>query len=178
MSVRRPAVLFIFITLVLDILGIGLIVPVLPKLIQHYQGGDVAAGSFSYGMLAALYALMQFLFAPLIGSISDRYGRRPVILVSLLGSAIDYFLIAFAPNLIWFAIGRIVAGITAANYAAASAYIADVSPPEKRAANFGLIGAAFGIGFIIGPIVGGGLATWGVKVPFFVAGGLTLINWA
>lgn len=178
MSARRPAVLFIFITLVLDILGIGLIVPVLPKLIQHYQGGDVAAGSFSYGMLAALYALMQFLFAPLIGSISDRYGRRPVILVSLLGSAIDYFLIAFAPNLIWFAVGRIVAGITAANYAAASAYIADVSPPEKRAANFGLIGAAFGIGFIIGPIVGGGLAAWGVKVPFFVAGGLTLINWA
>jgi DHA1 family tetracycline resistance protein-like MFS transporter len=178
MSVRRPAVLFIFITLVLDILGIGLIVPVLPKLIQHYQGGDVAAGSFSYGMLAALYALMQFLFAPLIGSISDRYGRRPVILISLLGSAIDYFLIAFAPNLMWFAVGRIVAGITAANYAAASAYIADVSPPEKRAANFGLIGAAFGIGFIIGPIVGGGLAAWGVKVPFFVAGGLTLINWA
>jgi DHA1 family tetracycline resistance protein-like MFS transporter len=177
MSVRRPAVLFIFITLVLDILGIGLIVPVLPKLIQHYQGGDVAAGSFSYGMLAALYALMQFLFAPLIGSVSDRYGRRPVILISLLGSAIDYFLIAFAPNLIWFAVGRIVAGITAANYAAAAAYIADVSPPEKRAANFGLIGAAFGIGFIIGPIVGGGLAAWGVKVPFFVAGGLTLINW-
>jgi DHA1 family tetracycline resistance protein-like MFS transporter len=128
-------------------------------------------------MLAALYALMQFLFAPLIGSVSDRYGRRPVILISLLGSAIDYFLIAFAPNLIWFAVGRIVAGITAANYAAAAAYIADVSPPEKRAANFGLIGAAFGIGFIIGPIVGGGLAAWGVKVPFFVAGGLTLINW-
>lgn len=178
MSARRPAVLFIFITLVLDILGIGLIVPVLPKLIQHYQGGDVAAGSFTYGMLAALYALMQFLFAPLIGSVSDRYGRRPVILISLLGSAIDYFLIAFAPNLMWFAVGRIVAGITAANYAAASAYIADVSPPEKRAANFGLIGAAFGIGFIIGPIVGGGLAAWGVKVPFFVAGGLTLINWA
>ncbi len=178
MSARRPAVLFIFITLVLDILGIGLIVPVLPKLIQHYQGGDVATGSFTYGMLAALYALMQFLFAPLIGSVSDRYGRRPVILISLLGSAIDYFLIAFAPNLMWFAVGRIVAGITAANYAAASAYIADVSPPEKRAANFGLIGAAFGIGFIIGPIVGGGLAAWGVKVPFFVAGGLTLINWA
>lgn len=179
MSTRRPAVLFIFITLVLDILGIGLVVPVLPKLIQHYQGGDVAAGSVSYGMLAALYALMQFLFAPLIGSLSDRYGRRPVILISLLGSAIDYFLIAFAPNLVWFAIGRIVAGITAANYAAASAYIADVSPPEKRAANFGLIGAAFGIGFIIGPILGGLFAhLGGVKMPFLVAGGLTLVNWA
>ena len=178
MSARRPAVIFIFITLVLDILGIGLIVPVLPKLVQHYQGGDVAAGSFSYGMLAALYALMQFLCAPLIGSLSDRYGRRPVILISLLGSAIDYFLIAFAPNLVWFAIGRIIAGITAANYAAASAYIADVSPPEKRAANFGLIGAAFGIGFIIGPMLGGLLAQLGVKVPFFVAGGLTLVNWA
>lgn len=178
MSARRPAVLFIFITLVLDILGIGLVVPVLPKLIQHYQGGDVTAGSNAYGMLAALYALMQFLCAPLLGSLSDRYGRRPVILISLFGSAIDYFLIAFAPNLIWFAIGRIVAGITAANYAAASAYIADVSPPEKRAANFGLIGAAFGIGFIIGPILGGLLAKWGVKVPFLFAGGLTLANWA
>ncbi len=178
MSARRPAVLFIFITLVLDILGIGLVVPVLPKLVQEYQGGSVAEGSLSYGMLAALYALMQFLFAPLIGSLSDRFGRRPVILVSLLGSAMDYFLIAFAPSLAWFAVGRIVAGITAANYAAASAYIADISPPEKRAANFGLIGAAFGIGFIIGPVLGGLFAKWGVKVPFFIAGGLTLVNWA
>jgi DHA1 family tetracycline resistance protein-like MFS transporter len=178
MSARRPAVLFIFITLVLDILGIGLVVPVLPKLVQHYQGGDVTAGSNAYGMLAALYALMQFLCAPLLGSLSDKYGRRPVILISLFGSAIDYFLIAFAPNLAWFAAARIVAGITAANYAAASAYIADVSPPEKRAANFGLIGAAFGIGFIIGPMLGGLLAQWGVKVPFFFAGGLTLVNWA
>ncbi len=178
MSARRPAVIFIFITLVLDILGIGLVVPVLPKLVQHYQGGDVTAGSNAYGLLAALYALMQFICAPLLGSLSDKYGRRPVILISLLGSAIDYFLIAFAPNLVWFAIGRIVAGITAANYAAASAYIADVSPPEKRAANFGLIGAAFGIGFIIGPMLGGLLAQWGVKVPFFFAGALTLANWA
>lgn len=179
MSARRPAVIFIFITLVLDILGIGLVVPVLPKLVQHYQGGDVTAGSNVYGMLAALYALMQFLCAPLLGSLSDKYGRRPVILISLFGSAIDYFLIAFAPNLAWFVAARIVAGITAANYAAASAYIADVSPPEKRAANFGLIGAAFGIGFIIGPILGGLLAKFGgVKMPFFFAGALTLANWA
>ncbi|GEP41393.1 TCR/Tet family MFS transporter [Brevifollis gellanilyticus] len=179
MSARRPAVIFIFITLVLDILGIGLVVPVLPKLVQHYQGGDVTAGSNVYGLLAALYALMQFLCAPLLGSLSDKYGRRPVILISLFGSAIDYFLIAFAPNLAWFVAARIVAGITAANYAAASAYIADVSPPEKRAANFGLIGAAFGIGFIIGPILGGLLAKFGgVKMPFFFAGALTLANWA
>lgn len=178
MSSRQPAVLFIFITLVLDILGIGLVVPVLPGLVQHYQEGSLAAGSVTYGLLAATYALMQFLMAPLIGSLSDRFGRRPVILVSLLGSAIDYFLIAFAPNLAWFVVGRVVAGITAANYAAASAYIADISPPEKRAANFGLIGAAFGIGFIIGPVLGGLCAKFGVKVPFFVAGGLTLVNWA
>ncbi len=128
-------------------------------------------------MLHSTYALMQFLFAPLIGSLSDRFGRRPVILISLFGSGLDYLLIAFAPNLAWFVVGRIVAGITGANFAAGTAYIADISPPEKRAANFGLIGAAFGIGFIIGPALGGWLGQYGLKVPFLAAGALTLVNW-
>jgi len=179
MSDRRPALGFIFITLTLDILGIGLIVPILPKLIGQFQGGDVATASGTYGLLHALYALMQFLFAPMIGSLSDRYGRRPVILISLLGSGIDYFVVAFAPSLAWFVVARIVAGMTAANFAAATAYIADISPPEKRAQNFGLIGAAFGLGFVIGPVVGGLLGHYyGIKSPFFAAGVLTLLNWA
>jgi len=164
------------VTLFLDILGIGLIIPILPKLVEQFQGGSVEAASHTFGLLASLYSLMQFLFAPLLGSLSDRYGRRPVILGSLLGSGLDYFLLAFAPNLGWFFAGRIIAGITGANFAAATAYIADVSPPEKRAANFGLIGAAFGLGFIAGPALGGLLGNVGLRVPFLVAGGLTLLN--
>jgi DHA1 family tetracycline resistance protein-like MFS transporter len=174
---RKPAIIFIFITLVLDIIGIGLIVPILPKLVETFQGGDVVAASHTYGALAALYSLMQFMFAPLLGSLSDRFGRRRVILVSLLGSGLDYFLLALAPNLGWFFAGRIISGITGANIAAASAYIADVSPPEKRAAGFGLIGAAFGIGFIAGPALGGVLGDVNLRLPFYVAGGLTLVNW-
>lgn len=177
MSGRRPALSFIFITLALDILGIGLIVPILPKLIEQYQGGDVAMASMTYGLLHSTYALMQFLFAPLIGSLSDRFGRRPVILISLFGSGLDYLLIAYAPNLTWFVVGRIIAGITGANFAAGTAYVADISPPEKRAANFGLIGAAFGIGFVIGPALGGWLGGIDLKLPFLAAGGLTLVNW-
>jgi MFS transporter, DHA1 family, tetracycline resistance protein len=174
---RKPAILFIFITLVLDIVGIGLIVPILPKLVETFQHGDVAAASHTYGALAALYSLMQFIFAPVLGSLSDRFGRRRVILLSLFGSGLDYFLLAFAPNLAWFFAGRIIAGITGANISAASAYIADVSPPEKRAGNFGLIGAAFGIGFIAGPALGGVLGDIDLRLPFIVAGGLTLLNW-
>lgn len=174
---RKPALSFIFITLVLDILGIGLIVPVLPDLVKSFQGGDVAEASHTYGVLMSVYALMQFVCAPILGSLSDRYGRRPVILVSLLGSGLDYFLLAFAPNLGWFFIGRVIAGITGANFSAATAYIADISPPEKRAANFGLVGAAFGLGFIIGPVLGGLLGKVDMHLPFIVAGSLTLINW-
>jgi len=174
---RKPALGFIFVTLALDILGIGLIIPILPRLVEHFEGGNVAAASNTVGMLAALYAAMQFLFAPLIGSLSDRFGRRPVILASLLGSGLDYFVLAYAPNLARFFVGRIISGITGANFAAATAYIADVSPPEKRAANFGLIGAAFGLGFILGPALGGLLGDVGLRVPFVVAGGLTLLNW-
>lgn len=176
-SPRKPALGFIFVTLFLDILGIGLIIPILPKLVTQLQGGNVAAASHSVGLLAALYALMQFVFAPILGSLSDHYGRRPVILGSLLGSGLDYLLLAFAPNLGWFYLGRVVAGITGANITAATAYIADVSPPEKRAANFGLIGAAFGLGFIAGPALGGLLGNHDLRLPFLVAAGLTLANW-
>ncbi len=174
---RKPGLGFILITLVLDILGIGLIIPILPRLIEELQGGSVVAASNTFGLLAALYSLMQFICAPLLGSLSDRFGRRPVILVSLFGSGLDYLFLAFAPTLGWFYVGRIVAGITGANFAAATAYIADVSPPEKRAANFGLIGAAFGLGFILGPALGGLLGNVGLRFPFLVAGALTLLNW-
>ena len=173
---RKPALVFIFVTLTLDILGIGLIIPILPRLVEAFEGGDIAQASTTVGLLASLYALMQFVFAPVLGSLSDRVGRRPVILISLLGSGLDYFLLAWAPNLAWLFVGRIIAGITGANFAAATAYIADISPPEKRAANFGLIGAAFGLGFILGPALGGLLGDVGLRVPFLVAGALTLIN--
>lgn len=174
---RRPALGFIFITLVLDILGIGIIVPVLPKLVEHFKGGSVEAAAHTLGFLSALYALMQFLFAPVLGSLSDKVGRRPVILFSLFGSGVDYFFLAFAPSLAWFFVGRMISGITGSSFSAATAYIADVSPPEKRAANFGLVGAAFGLGFILGPLIGGILGQYGLHVPFVVAGCLTLANW-
>lgn len=182
MTDRKPALKFIFITLVLDLLGIGIIVPILPALVEEMKGEGVQGATMTYGVLLAVYSLMQFLFAPLMGSLSDRFGRRPVLLVSLFGAGLDYFLLALAPNLLWFFIGRVIAGISGANFSAATAYIADVSPPEKRAANFGLVGAAFGLGFAIGPFVGGYLSTigspeFGLRLPFYVAGTLTLINW-
>lgn len=176
MAPRKPALVFIFITLFLDVLGIGLVVPILPKLVESLAGGGVDRASFLFGWLVGLYALMQFLFAPILGNLSDRFGRRPVILFSLFGSGLDYLLLAWAPTLPWFFLGRIVSGITGANFSAAAAYIADVSPPERRAANFGLIGAAFGIGFIFGPALGGWLGDYGLRVPFIAAGILTLVN--
>lgn len=177
MTPRKPAIAFILVTLFLDVLGIGLIVPILPKLIEQLSGGNVSAASTTFGALAALYSAMQFLCSPLLGSLSDRFGRRPVILFSLLGSGLDYLLMAWAPSLAWFFLARIVSGVTGASITAASAYIADVSPPEKRAQNFGLIGAAFGLGFIAGPALGGVLGNVGLRMPFFVAAGLTLLNW-
>ena len=173
---RKPAIVFIFITLVLDVTGVGLIVPILPTLIAEFHGGDESASAFTFGLLVAIYSAMQFIFAPLLGSLSDRYGRRPIILLSLLGAGLDYFLLAWAPTLAWFFLARILAGITGANFSAASAYIADISPPEKRAANFGMIGAAFGLGFIIGPALGGLLGEIHLRLPFIAAGVLTLLN--
>ena len=177
MSRRQPALVFIFITLFLDIFGVGLVIPILPRLVEELRGGDVAAASHAVGALAALYSLMQFVFAPVLGSLSDQYGRRPVILVSLLGSGLDYLMLAFAPTLPWFFIGRAINGISGANITAATAYIADISPPDRRAANFGMIGAAFGLGFIAGPALGGLLGNHGLRLPFLVAAGLTLANW-
>ncbi len=177
MARPKPAIIFIFITLFLDVFGIGVIVPVLPKLVEQLQGNNLQAATHSVGWLGALYALMQFVFSPVVGSLSDRFGRRPVILMSLFGSGIDYLVLAWAPTIGWLYLARIVSGITAANFSAASAYIADVTPPEKRAAGFGMIGAAFGLGFIAGPAIGGLLSGLGVRVPFLVAAGITLLNW-
>ncbi len=176
MRSKQAALSFILVTVLLDMLGIGIIIPVLPKLVTSMYGADLSAGSTVFGWFVASYALMQFLFSPILGNLSDAYGRRPVILFSLLGAGLDYLLMALAPNLEWLFVGRIIAGITGANITAANAYIADVSPPEQRARNFGLVGACFGIGFIIGPAVGGVLGSYGLRVPFMAAAGLNLCN--
>ena len=169
---RSAGLGFIFITLLIDILGFGLLIPILPKFVASlsHRGLDVAARD--YGWLLSLYGGMQFLFSPLLGSLSDQFGRRPVLLLSLLFTGVDYVIMALAPSLVWLYVGRTLSGITGASFTAASAYIADVSPPDKRAQNFGIIGAAFGIGFILGPVLGGLLGEIGPRVPFWVAAGL------
>jgi DHA1 family tetracycline resistance protein-like MFS transporter len=174
----RAAVPFILVVLFLDTLGVGVILPVLPKLITGFVGNDLAAGSRWFGWFCAVYAAMQFVWAPLVGALSDRFGRRPVILVSLLGAGLDYVLLAFAPSLGWLFVGRVVAGITGASFAAATAYIVDVTPPDERAQAIGLAGAAFGIGFIAGPAVGGSIGDANLRAPFLVAAALNLLNLA
>lgn len=173
---RTSSLAFIFVTILIDVLGLGLMFPILPKFIAHLTGQNLSDASRHYGWLIALFGAMQFLFSPLLGMLSDRYGRRPVLLLSLLFGALDYVLMALSPNIIWLYIGRTLSGITGANFTAASAYIADVSPPEKRAQNFGLVSAAFGAGFVIGPAVGGVLGQYGTRLPFWVAAGLCLLN--
>ena len=177
MKQREAKLGFIFVTLLLDILGLGLIIPVLPKLIESFTNNNVESASTVYGIMIAVYALMQFVFAPILGSLSDQYGRRPVILISLLGAGLDYLLLAFAPTLSWLFVGRVIAGVTAANITAATAYIVDVSAPEDRAKNFGMLGVAFGLGFIIGPAIGGLLGDIALRLPFLVVAGVTLLNW-
>lgn len=167
---------FIFVTLLIDTVGFGVVIPVLPNLIQELRHCDLSKASQYGGWLLATYALMQFAFAPVLGNLSDRYGRRPVLLFSLLGFGIDYAFQGLAPTLGWLFVGRLIAGITGASFTTASAYIADVSTPENRTQNFGLIGVAFGIGFILGPFLGGELSTFGLRVPFFAAAGLSLLN--
>ena len=168
---------FIFVTILVDMIGFGIIIPVMPNLIMELGHTDVSNAS-TWGMwMIAVYSAMQFLFAPVLGNLSDRYGRRPILLFSLFGFGIDYLFLAFAPSLGWLFVGRVIAGITGASFTTASAYIADISTPEKRAQNFGLMGAAFGLGFIIGPMLGGLLGGFGLRVPFLVAAGLTLLNW-
>jgi DHA1 family tetracycline resistance protein-like MFS transporter len=174
---RSPAIGFIFVTLLIDVIGLGIIIPVMPKLIHELTGDSISEAARDGGWLLVTYSLVQFLFAPLIGSISDQYGRRPVLLASLFGFGVDYLFLAFAPTLAWLYVGRVIAGIMGASFTTGAAYIADVSTPEKRAQNFGLIGAAFGLGFIIGPVMGGLLGQFGSRVPFMAAAGLSFVNW-
>ncbi len=162
--------------MLIDIIGLGIIIPVIPKLITELIQGDISEAAKYGGWLIFAYAITQFLFAPLIGNLSDKYGRRPIILISLFGFSIDYLFLAFAPSILWLFLGRIFAGITGASITTATAYIADVSTPENRAKNFGMIGAAFGLGFIIGPVIGGLLGQYGARVPFYAAAVLCMIN--
>ncbi len=179
MPARTPgkyAVAFVFVTVFLDMVGIGLIWPVLPRLIEDVSGSDLAGASVWNGWLFVAYGLTQFLFGPTIGNLSDAYGRRPVLLLSVFGLAVDYILMAFAPSLLWLFIGRLIAGICGASYTTANAYLTDITPVEERAKVFGFMGAAFGLGFIVGPAIGGLLGEFGPRVPFFVAAGLSLAN--
>lgn len=175
-SKKQAAIGFIFITLIIDITGWGIIIPVIPKLIKELIHGDISEAAKIGGWLTFAYAITQFICAPLVGNLSDRFGRRPILLISLFTFSLDYLLLAFAPTITWLFVGRIIAGLTGASITTASAYIADVSTPENRAKNFGMIGAAFGIGFIIGPVIGGLLGQFGSRVPFYAAAVLCLIN--
>ncbi len=173
---HAPGLAFIFVTLLIDVLGVGLLIPILPKFVATLSGRGLSAGARDYGLLLGLYGLMQFGFAPLLGALSDRFGRRPVLLLALGFTGLEYVVQALAPNLTWLYVGRILAGITGASFTTASAYIADVSPPEKRAQNFGLVGAAFGVGFIAGPALGGLLGGFGERVPFWAAAAFSGVN--
>jgi len=170
------AFLFIFITVVLDMLAVGIIVPVLPSLITQFRGGDTAGAATIYGLFATTWAAMQFVFSPVLGSLSDRFGRRTVILLSNFGLGLDYLLMALAPSLTWLFVGRVISGITSSSFPTAMAYVADVTPPEERARKFGWLGAAFAVGFVVGPAVGGVLGDISLRAPFWGASGLSLAN--
>lgn len=176
-TVRPAALGFVFATALMDVIALGIIIPVLPNLIKQMAGESTAAALHYVLIFSTTWAVMQFFASPVIGSLSDRFGRRPVLLVSIFGLGCDYIVMAVAPNLAWLFFGRLVSGITSASIATASAYIADISPPEKRAQNFGVIGAAFGIGLVLGPLVGGLLGGINPRVPFWGAAALALINW-
>ncbi|MFN2622616.1 MAG: TCR/Tet family MFS transporter [Chthoniobacterales bacterium] len=176
MKPRKAAVVFIFITVTLDMLALGLIMPVLPKLVLNFLGGDAPNAAKVFGIFGTVFALMQFLFSPMLGVLSDQVGRRPVVLLSNLGLGLDYVVMAVAPTIGWLFVGRVISGITAASITTGTAYVADVVPPEKRAGAFGMIGAAFGVGFVLGPALGGLLGNSDPRLPFWVAGGLSLAN--
>jgi DHA1 family tetracycline resistance protein-like MFS transporter len=176
MKPRKAAVIFIFITVTLDMLALGLIAPVLPKLVLNFLGGDAPNAAKMFGIFGTVWALMQFIFSPVLGVLSDRFGRRPVILLSNLGLGLDYIVMALAPTLGWLFLGRVISGITAASITTGTAYVSDVVAPEKRAQAFGMIGAAFGVGFVLGPALGGLLGNSDPRLPFWVAGGLSLAN--
>jgi DHA1 family tetracycline resistance protein-like MFS transporter len=173
---RRAALAFIFVTVLIDILSFGLIIPVLPHLVQQLEGGDVEHAAYWVGIFGAVFAGIQFLSSPIQGALSDRFGRRPVILLSCLGLGLDFVFMALAPTLAWLMVGRMISAVTSASFTTANAYIADVTPPEKRAKAFGLLGAAFGLGFIVGPLVGGLLGGIDLRLPFWGAAILALTN--
>lgn len=173
---REAAFIFIFATVLLDMLAIGIVIPVLPKLVVDFVGGDAQTGAKIFGIFATAWALMQFLFAPVQGALSDSFGRRTVVLISNFGVGLDYVFMALAPSLPWLFVGRVVSGITAASISAAYAYVADVTPPDQRAARFGLLGAAFGAGFVLGPALGGLAGSISPRLPFWIAAGLSLAN--
>jgi DHA1 family tetracycline resistance protein-like MFS transporter len=170
------ALVFIFITVLLDMLALGMIIPVLPALIEQFQGGDTASAARMIGLFGTTWAVMQFLAAPVLGGLSDRFGRRPVVLVSNFGLGFDYILMALAPSVWWLFVGRIISGVTSASVVTAFAYVADITAPDKRARSFGLMGAAVGIGFVVGPALGGVLGAVSHRLPFWVAAGLSLAN--
>jgi DHA1 family tetracycline resistance protein-like MFS transporter len=174
--VRRAAVAFIFVTILLDTLALGLIIPVLPKLVESFVDNDTAKAAQLFGLFGTAWAAMQLLFSPILGALSDRFGRRPVVLLSNFGLALDYVLMALAPSLTWLFVGRVISGITSASISTSFAYIADITPPERRAAVFGKVGAAFGAGFILGPALGGLLGGMDPRLPFWVAAGLSFAN--
>lgn len=176
MTVRQPALRFVFLVVLLDVLGIGLLLPVAPKLVMHLQGGSEGDAAPIVGWLNATYAAMLFLCAPVLGALSDRFGRRPVLLFSMFGTCLDYLAMAIAPTVAWLFVTRACNGLTGASIPVANAYIADVTTPEKRAAGFGVLGAAFGVGFVLGPLLGGWLSEYDLRLPFFVAAGLTMLN--
>jgi MFS transporter, DHA1 family, tetracycline resistance protein len=173
---RPAAVAFIFLTILLDMFALGLIVPILPKLVESFVDNDTARAARIFGVFGTAWALMQFVFSPILGGLSDRFGRRPVVLLSNFGLGLDYILMALAPSLVWLFIGRVISGVTSASMSTAFAYIADVTPPERRAAVFGKVGAAFGAGFILGPAIGGLLGGLDPRLPFWAAAALSLAN--
>ncbi len=177
MKTQKAAIGFVLVTVLIDVIGVGIIIPVVPALITELTGGTISEASIYGGWLMFAYAFMQFVCAPVVGALSDQYGRRPVLLLSLFGFGLDYILAGFAPTIGWLFLARLLAGITGASFTTANAYIADISAPEKRSQNFGMIGAAFGLGFIIGPLIGGVLGEYGSRVPFFASAGLVLVNW-
>ncbi|MBK8101025.1 MAG: TCR/Tet family MFS transporter [Planctomycetes bacterium] len=176
MTSRTPALSFIFFTLLLDVLGFGLLIPVGPHLIEELQGDPDGAGR-TVGWLNATYAAMLFLFSPILGALSDRFGRRPVLLVALFGSGLDYLVMALVPSVPWLFVTRVVNGLSGATITVANAYIADVTPPDRRAAGFGIVGAAFGLGFVLGPALGGWLGGYDIRYPFYAASAITMCNW-
>jgi DHA1 family tetracycline resistance protein-like MFS transporter len=175
-TASRFALVFIFMTMFIDTVGLGIIIPVAPRIIAELTGQGMSGAAKWGGWLQTAFAAMLFLFSPLMGNLSDRFGRKPILIVSLLALGVDYLITGLAPTIGWLFIGRVLSGIAGASYTTANAYIADVSPPEKRAANFGLTGAAFGIGFVVGPAIGGLLGQYGLRLPFFVSAGLAVAN--